>query len=106
MQNLTKKEQKFIKEFLSSNGCGATNSQELLEDNFSCQCFTELEEIFEYLNKYEISGLLSSLMKKQVLWCEDERGSEINYWSKKMEKIPDLYWVNEWFLEENPKLEF
>jgi hypothetical protein len=42
LPNLTLKESKFLAQFLSENGCLATNSSQLLEDNFSCQCVKDM----------------------------------------------------------------
>jgi hypothetical protein len=86
--SLTKKEENFLRSFLVNNGCAARTPSDLLEDNFSCQA---LEDIFEQnpdLNKHQISGLISSLIEKQIIWIE-ERNTDC-----------DLYWISEWYLEE------
>ncbi len=87
---MTQKEERFIKEFLIDNGCGAGTVNELLEDNFSCQCVEDLKEA-QGLNAQEIGGFISSLEKKDILWIEDRIGD------------PDLFWVNDSFLEEISK---
>ena len=99
--NLTEKECKFIKTFLSENGCGAQTASELLDDNYSCQCLEDLNDIFEDLNKHEISGLLGSLQSKGVINLEERSGpyytgtNKINSYSFE----PDLYWCDSDYLE-------
>jgi hypothetical protein len=87
LPNLTLKESKFLAQFLSENGCLATNSSQLLEDNFSCQCVKDMMD-WKY-SKNEIAGYISSLESKNVIMIETRSGRE-----------PDLYWVNDWYLEE------
>ena len=109
MKNLTKREQEFISEFLNDNGCGAATSIELLEDNFSCQCLEDLQEVFPKLSKNQIGGFLSSLQQKDVLWVDERDGDYCKSKSrvKQMTFEPNLYWVNDSFLEElNPIWKF
>ena len=96
--NLTKNEQVFIKTFLSENGCGAKTPEELLEDNFSCQCLEDLESTFSGLTRNQIGGYLSSLQEKGVLTFEKRQGARAN--NKNMYTFePDLYWVDESYIE-------
>jgi|SaaInl8_200m_RNA_FD_contig_101_186627_length_8541_multi_3_in_0_out_0_9 hypothetical protein len=88
--NLTEKEQKFIQTFLSMNDCGAVNPEELLADNFSCQCTDDLKAQTTY-SAHEIAGYLSSLSEKNVLEIESRNSN------------PDLYWVASDYLETLPK---
>ena len=100
---LTEKEEAFIKAFLASNGCGAGTPEVLLGDNFSCKCMEDLtEELEETYSPHEIAGFISSLESKGVLNIEDERGDEIVHTKRglKRKKLPDLYWVNKYYLEE------
>jgi hypothetical protein len=97
---LTEKEQKFMAEFLKSNGCGAKTPSQLLNDNFSCQCWEDLREFKDFTNR-QIPGLISSLNKKGVIFL-DERDGKICK-SKNKEKqwnfLPDLWWVSEEYLK-------
>lgn len=108
MKNLTKREQEFILKFLKANGCNASTSEDLLEDNFSCQCLEDLEDVFPELSKNQIGGFLSSLQEKNVLWLDERDGSICKSKSRiaMMNFEPDLYWVNDSFLEENSNLTF
>jgi len=100
---LTTGEEEFIAAFLADNGCGAQTPEQLLGDNFSCQCITDLVELFkEKLNKHQIAGFISSLEAKGVLWIEDRKDEGLPW-----EKLPDLYWVSDSYLEElDPQLKF
>lgn len=96
LPNLTEKESKFLTRFLSENGCGASTPGDLLEDNFSCQT---VEDMVSWgYSKNEAAGLISSLEQKQVIFIEDER--EDFSPSRGFVKAPNLYWVNDWYLEE------
>jgi hypothetical protein len=96
--NLTKNEQVFIKVFLSENDCGAKTPEELLEDNFSCQCLEDLEGTFSGLSRNQIGGYLSSLQEKGVLMFEKRQGARAN--DKNMYTFePDLYWVEDSYIE-------
>ena len=106
--NLTKKETAFIKMFLNENGCAAVSPENLLCDNFSCQCIEDIRE-WSSLSANVVGGLLSSLQEKGVLMYE-ERGGAIckstNY-ATQMNFEPDLYWVEDCYLESlDPELEF
>jgi hypothetical protein len=94
--NLTEKECDFIQKFLENNGCGASTPGELLSDNFSCQTIEDMED-FGY-SKHQVAGLISSLIEKQVIFVEDRDGPKAN---KKnfMTFEPDLYWVDDNYLE-------
>lgn len=106
MKNLTKREKEFLLEFLKNNDCGAKSSEDLLEDNYSCQCIENLQDVYPELSKNQIGGFLSSLQEKGVLWIEDNRGTDYNCITLKKEKLADLYWVSDNFLEENRDLKF
>ena len=108
MKTLTEKEQEFIKKFLSFNGCGTTTSEELLDDNFSCQTIDEIEELFQNLSKHQIAGLLSSLEAKGIIWIDERDGLRYNGKNKlqEMNFEADLYWVSDEFLENNLNLTF
>jgi len=104
MKNLTKREQEFLLEFLKSNDCGARSSEDLLQDNYSCQCIEDLREIMPYLSTNQIGGFLSSLQEKGILYIEDDRGYDFNVLTQKREKLPNLYWIGDDFLENNSDL--
>jgi len=87
-KDFTKGEQEFILKFLSNNECGATKSEELLQDNFSCQSLEDIHDIMSEYNKHQASGYLSSLENKGVIYIEERRGD------------CDLYWINDSFLED------
>jgi len=106
MKNLTLKERNFILKFLNNNDCGASSSEELLDDNFSCQTIQDLRKIMPELSINQIGGFLSSLQDKGVLILEDDRGYEVNPRTRKREKLLDLYWVDEDFLEKNIDLKW
>jgi len=106
MKNLTKREQEFLLEFLKNNGCGAQSSEELLDDNYSCQAVEDLREIMSDLSPNQIGGFLSSLQERGILYIEDDRGSEVDFKTRKRKKLPDLYWVSGDFLENNLDLEW
>lgn len=101
---LTENEQTFIKLFLANNGCGATTPEELIDDNYSCQCIEDLNECTNYTPS-QIAGYLGSLTEKNVIWIEDRDGSVCKSKSRvaQMNFEPDLYWVNESYLESLPK---
>lgn len=106
---LTANECAFMMSYLSSNGCGARTPDDLLSDNYSCQAFEDLVDMFPELSEPQIKGTLGSLINKQILWIEDDRGYEYPFDIKGRNnpKLPDLYWVSEWYLEElNPELKF
>lgn len=104
---LTENEQKFIKAFLGNNGCGASNPEELLGDNFSCQTFEDLVDLFTEMTQPQIKGTLGSLVDKGVIFIEDDRGYEDWMMKRPKMKLPDLYWVNDSYLETlDPNLEF
>jgi hypothetical protein len=92
MINLTERETEFITKFLAMNGCGATDAESLLDDNFSCQCLEDLNESMD-LTPNQIGGFLSSLQEKDVIWCEERPKRE----------GPNRYWVNDSFLETLPE---
>jgi len=100
--NLTEKEQKFMTEFLQSNGCGARTAGELLEDNYSCQALEDLRE-FDF-SAHQIAGLISSLEEKGCIWKEDRDGDICTSKNrfKQMTFEPDLWWVSEEYLESLP----
>jgi len=106
MKLLTKKEQEFILKFLNNNNCSANSSIDLLEDNFSCQAIDELRDIMPELTSNQIGGFLASLETKNVLMLEEDRGYEYNPFTKKKEKLPDLYWIEDSFLEKNLNLKW
>ena len=106
--SLTEREQEFIKHFLSENGCGAQTPEVLLGDNFSCQCVEDLRDTMN-LTANQVGGFLASLQEKQVIWCEDERGDDIVITKNgpKRVPLPDLYWVDDNYLESlDPDLDF
>lgn len=70
--SLTLNEEKFIKTFLSENGCGAQTPDDLLSDNFSCQCIEDLNGIMS-LTKNQIGGYLSSLQEKMLSSWKKEK---------------------------------
>jgi len=95
---LTQKEEGFIKIFLSENGCGAQTPENLLADNFSCQCIEDLGDIFTGLSNNQIGGYLSSLQEKGVLMLEKRDGPKAtnkNRWTFE----PDLYSAEEGYLQ-------
>lgn len=100
---LTEGEALFIKEFLSNNDCDARDVDTLLGDNFSCQSFEELVKIFSNLSEPQIKGYLGSLIEKQVIFLEDDRrdayATLFQIKGKKYKKLPDLYWVDDSYLE-------
>jgi hypothetical protein len=101
---LTEKESDFIQKFLANNGCCANTPEDLLADNFSCQTIEDMED-FGY-SKNQVAGLLSSLIKKQIIWVEDRDGTKANK-NNFMTFEPDLYWVNDNYLETlDPTLQF
>jgi hypothetical protein len=104
IQNLTEKENLFIKEFLKSNDCGATTPGELLEDNYSCQTIQDIRELFSNdFSPKQISGILSALEQKGIIWVEERDGrNEPKSLKKAWNFEPDLFWVSETFLEELP----
>ena len=89
MKKLTTREQDFIITFLKENDCNAKSTEDLLEDNHSCQCMLDLRNINPSLSNNEIAGFVSSLIEKGVL-SKEERSDEV-----------DLYWVTDSFLENN-----
>jgi len=101
---LTEREQSFIKIFLSENGCGAQTPEELIDDNFSCQCGEDLEEIFGSLSRNQVGGFLSSLQEKQVIWKEERDGDfcKSSNRATQMNFEPNLYWVNDSYIESLP----
>ena len=108
MNNLTSREQDFICRFLAANCCGANNSEQLLNDNFSCQCVADLQSVFKDLTANQIGGFLSSLQEKSVIWM-DERDGSICKSENRIKQInfePNLYWVENSFLESNLELSF
>jgi len=90
---LTANETTFLNAFLDYNDCGAETPASLLNDNHSCQCMEDLQELFPMLNKKQIGGYLSSLIQKEVVSLE-ERDDYFH------QKFPDLFWVNDEFLQE------
>ena len=97
--SLSEKEAVFIKTMLENNDCGVNTPEELLSDNFSCQTFEDFQEIMNFSTS-QIRGLISSLVEKNVITIEDDRGAN-------SEKLPDLFWVTDWYLETlNPELKF
>ena len=106
MKNLTNREQEFVLKFLGATGCGAESCEELLEDNFSCQCVEDLEDVFPELSKNQIGGFLASLQEKGVLQLDERDGPICKSKSAMMNFEPDLYWKNDSFLEENINLTF
>jgi len=99
---LTEGERKFIKTFLSENDCCAQTPSELLDDNFSCKCLEDFEDMYPELSKNQIGGYLSSLQEKGVIYLEERMGARAtstNIWFFE----PDLYWVNDLYLETLPK---
>lgn len=105
---LTEKEINFIQTFIKNNDCGAETPEDLLSDNYSYQCIEDLREDFDLSNS-EIGGLLSSLQEKNVIVIE-ERDGPIYEGSNRLKRFsyePDLYWVNESYLESlNPTERF
>ena len=100
--NLTLNEKAFLWEFLENNGCAAETPEDLLNDNFSCQCVDDLEETINYTPN-QIRGFLSSLIEKGVLWLEERDSLRI----VNDTTLPHLYWMSEEVLKEmNPKLTF
>lgn len=102
---LTEKEQEFIRRYLAINGCGATNPEELLCDNYSCQCIEDLRDEFSDIGVRSMSGLLSSLEEKGVFYIERRDGLECTSKNRvaQFNFEPDLYWVNEMYLESLPE---
>jgi hypothetical protein len=98
-EELTRKEQIFVKHFLTDNGCLAEDAESLLCDNFSCQCIEDLRNAFPEMNKHERAGILGSLVKEGIIWIEDDRGYD--HFERK--NLPDLFWVNNYFLETLPQ---
>lgn len=86
LPTLTAKEASFIREFLRDNGCGAGTPNDLISDNFSCNCVEDLCDS-QNLNAQEVGGLISALDKKCILWVEER------------DRDCDLYWVADWWLE-------
>ena len=103
MENLTEREQEFIKKYLMMNDCGAETASDLLADNYSCQTMEELICTFDDLSIKQISGFISSLQHKGVLYLDDNRGTDYDVFNKKASKLPDLYWVSDSFLEVLPQ---
>ena len=101
--NLTEKEQAFITEFLKSNGSGANTPAQLLNDNFSCQCWEDLRE-FKDFTVHQIPGLVSSLNSKGVIYLDERDGKVCTSKSKakQWDFLPDLWWVSESYLESLP----
>jgi len=104
IQNLTEKETIFIKKFLEYNDCGAKTAEELLADNYSCQTIQDIRELFEEeFSPKQISGILSALEQKGIIWVDERDGRE----APKSQRLawnfePDLFWVSEEFLSELP----
>ena len=104
IKNLTEKENLFMKKYLSSNDCGAKTPSDLLEDNYSCQTMQDIRELFtDDFTPKQISGLLSALEQKGIIWIDERDGRNIPK-SKKLawNFEPDLFWVSEEFLKELP----
>lgn len=99
---LTENETRFIQEFLASNECGATTPSELIEDNFSCLCIEDLRKFDCVKSPKHLSGTLSSLLEKGVIWLDERDGIEYkgNNRVKEMTFEPDLYWVSDAYLGE------
>lgn len=89
---LTANEKTFVYAFLAYNDCGAQTPESLLRDNHSCQCMENLEELFPMLNSKQIGGYLSSLIQKEVISLEERDDNPF-------ERLPDLFWINDEFLE-------
>lgn len=87
-EQLTPKQKKVLKFFLTDNGCGAKNARVLLEDNYSWQSIEDLRTLG--FSKHELDGILGSLVKECYIAVDDERGSGRGV----------LYFVNEKFLED------
>ena len=102
--NLTEKEVEFIKTFLNKNDCGANTPGELLDDNYSCQTIQDIRNIFsEKFTSKQISGILSALEQKGIIWLEERDGrDEPKSLKKSWNFEPDLFWVSEEFLKELP----
>lgn len=100
---LTEGEQEFISKMLRANGCFASNPDELLEDNFSCQTIEDFRKITD-LSKNQIAGYISSLNEKNVIAIEERDGVSYTGPSKiiQMDFEPDLYWVTDDYLESLP----
>ena len=98
---LTTKEENFIGRYLGLNNCGATSPEELLSDNYSCQCIEDLRDEFSDIGVHSMSGLLSSLIEKGVLYLDKRDGLECKSKNPLVQYNfePDLYWVNECYLE-------
>jgi len=104
IQNLTEKETIFIKTYLQSNECGAKTPSDLLADNYSCQTIQDIREMFigDFTPK-QISGLLSALEQKGIIWVDERDGRNVpKSRFAAMNFEPDLFWVSETFLEELP----
>lgn len=92
----------FVEKWLQHTDNGANTPAELLNDNFSCKAFQDFRELFDELSDARIKGYISSLEKKCILMIEDDRGYEYNPGFKR-EKLPDLYWINDSYLEKLPQ---
>jgi len=104
IQNLTEKETIFIKTFLKSNDCAAETAGELLEDNYSCQTMQDIRDMFkEEFTPKQISGILSALEQKGIIWVDERDGRDVPNSKKLIWNFePDLFWVSEEFLSELP----
>lgn len=92
---LTEKENSFLMQFLEANDCGANTPNDLLLDNHSCHSMENLTDIMQETPQ-EIRGYISSLEEKGIMTIEDDRAKGF----PSGEKLADLYWVNDSFLEE------
>jgi hypothetical protein len=98
--NLTEKESVFVQKFLDNNGCCANNPGDLLADNFSCQTIEDMEKFG--FTKHQVHGLISSLMEKEVIFIEKRDGAKANT-KNYITFEPDLYWINDEYLESLPE---
>lgn len=91
--NLSDKEAEFLRVHfeLANENCGAVSIDDLLEDNFSCATIEDFQRELD-LDKHQISGLISSLEKKGIIWMEDRED----------EGLPNLYWISDEWLKEQP----
>lgn len=86
-EELTVKQRKLLKFFLTENGCGAVNAASLMRDNFSWQYLSDM--LRTGFDRHVLSGVLGSLMEEGIINVEECAG-----YSRQ-----DCYYVTEKFLE-------
>ena len=86
-KELTTRQKKLVKFMLVDNGCGASNAESLIHDNFSCQGLKDFRKGTGF-STHELDGVLGSLMKEEII-CLEQRPKYDG---------GDLYWISDVWL--------